>query len=306
MAWIMSYQELGEHPKTKRFARLLGIALPTAVGHLHYLWWWALTYAQTGCLNGFTAWEIAEACHWEGDPDKFVEALLNCQIHEFGFLERGEDGTLYLHDWWEHAGRLVQRRIDDAVRKKSARRSANDATDIQETSIGRPSDVERRQHNTTGHDTTVEETRIDESVAPSVAEAGTSVAEEERERALDAAPARLRSSPSKPKPYADEFERWYADYPRKINKQKAYDAFVARVRAGIDIGLLFQARDNYAEHVAREGTEDKYVMYPSTFLGAAARYADYLQRPKATPRPGAEPKGFAGLRAVAATMGVSE
>jgi len=53
MAWIESNQEVGRHPKTKKLARLLDISVVTAVGHLHYLWWWALDFAQEGVLTKF-------------------------------------------------------------------------------------------------------------------------------------------------------------------------------------------------------------------------------------------------------------
>jgi len=39
VAWIESHQTLGQHPKTRKLARLLNISAPTAVGHLQFLWW---------------------------------------------------------------------------------------------------------------------------------------------------------------------------------------------------------------------------------------------------------------------------
>ncbi len=52
MAWIESHQALGQHPKTIRLAAILGRAqMPTVVGHLHYLWWWAFDYARDGRIG---------------------------------------------------------------------------------------------------------------------------------------------------------------------------------------------------------------------------------------------------------------
>ena len=34
MAWIEAHQELRNHPKTKKAARLLGISRPQMIGHL--------------------------------------------------------------------------------------------------------------------------------------------------------------------------------------------------------------------------------------------------------------------------------
>lgn len=138
MAWIESHQELGQHPKLKRLARALGVNRVQAVGHLHYLWWWATDYAQSGQLSGFAAWEIADAALWDDDPDAFVAALT-----ETGFLDA--DGAL--HDWGEYAGRLIERRAADAERKRSARRKSDPTPtdgapqDDETTSGGRPADV---------------------------------------------------------------------------------------------------------------------------------------------------------------------
>ena len=115
MAWIESHQDLGRHPKTKRLARALGVSLVTAVGHLHFLWWWALDYADDGELGGYDASEIAEAAMWEGDPDQFLTAMVSV-----GFLDT--DGQrITVHDWWDYAGRLVQRREDNARRMREKR-----------------------------------------------------------------------------------------------------------------------------------------------------------------------------------------
>src|SRR5687767_5633894 len=55
MAWIESHQEIARHPKTRKLARLLGGSVPTAIGHLHLLWWWAVDYAEDGWLGKYTA-----------------------------------------------------------------------------------------------------------------------------------------------------------------------------------------------------------------------------------------------------------
>jgi len=156
MAWIESHQELGRHPKTARLARLLGVSLPQVIGHLHLLWWWALDFALDGDLTGLDAIDIAEAARWDGDPQLFLDALLTCGRNgEPGFLERTEDGRLLIHDWWDYAGKLVERRQTDAERKRRARMSTGRPPDIQRTSAGRPLDVQRNStvpNHTTNHD----------------------------------------------------------------------------------------------------------------------------------------------------------
>ncbi len=100
MAWIESHQSLGNHRKLFKLAGLLKVSKPQAVGHLHYLWWWALDNAPDGCLAGVPAAVIAEVAEWRGHPEKFVAAL-----REAGFMD-GSD----LHDWDDFAGKLVERR----------------------------------------------------------------------------------------------------------------------------------------------------------------------------------------------------
>jgi len=114
MAWIESHQELARHPKTKRFIRAIGISLPQAIGHLHMLWWWALDYAQSGELTHYTHEDIADAAGWEAQPTEFVHALI-----QSGFLDSDGD-KVCIHDWWDYAGKLLERREKDRVRKRNA------------------------------------------------------------------------------------------------------------------------------------------------------------------------------------------
>lgn len=119
MTWIESHVELGAHPKTKRLARTLGLSLPTAVGHLHYLWWWSIRYREDGDLSGMDDWEVADAAEWEGEPEAFVGALRSA-----GFVD--PDGRL--HDWHEYAGKLIDQRKRNAERMRAARSGQRTAT----------------------------------------------------------------------------------------------------------------------------------------------------------------------------------
>jgi hypothetical protein len=148
MAWLESHQSLGKHPKTKKAAHLLGISAPQLIGHLMYLWWWAIDYAPGGDVTDYDASDLALAAEWQGDPEQFVAALMDCRYGDrAGFLERDPDGRVLIHDWWEYAGKLVQRRREDAERKMAERRkpvpdvpSINSAP-VQGMSNGRAKDV---------------------------------------------------------------------------------------------------------------------------------------------------------------------
>lgn len=95
MAWIESHQNLGRHPKLLRLAAKLRINKAQSIGHLQYLWWWALDFSPTGELSAFTPAEISAASEWTGDSELFYSAL-----KETGWLD--PDGKL--HDWDHYAG----------------------------------------------------------------------------------------------------------------------------------------------------------------------------------------------------------
>lgn len=107
MAWVESHQELRDHPKVKRLARMLGIGVPQAIGHLHCLWWWALDYAPNGDVSDFDALDLGDAAMWDGDPERFTEALIHCGPGgSVGLME----ADWHLHDWDDYAGRLLRSR----------------------------------------------------------------------------------------------------------------------------------------------------------------------------------------------------
>lgn len=119
MAWIESHDNLSRHPKTRRAARMLGVSIPTMMGHLHLLWHWCLEYADDGDLSPYDADDIADAVMWEGEPDTLIDALLNCGPGDkAGFLEEGQHG-LIVHDWMDYAGKLVAKR--EEARESGAR-----------------------------------------------------------------------------------------------------------------------------------------------------------------------------------------
>lgn len=64
-----------------------------------------MSYAPDGNLEHFDTTDIALASEWEGDPDKFVAALIECGSgSKAGFIDA--DGST-LHDWDHYAGKYV-------------------------------------------------------------------------------------------------------------------------------------------------------------------------------------------------------
>lgn len=137
MPWLPSHQDLREHPKLRKVAVMLGVPRAQAIGHLHCLWWWALSYADDGDLSHYDATDIALAAEWEGDPEAFLTALADCGAGgKHGFIERTSD-TLALHDWDEYGGKYVERRRRDADRKRAGSKDTDTPSD------GPPQDIHR-------------------------------------------------------------------------------------------------------------------------------------------------------------------
>lgn len=132
MAWIESHQSLGRHPKTKAAARVLGISRVQLVGHLQYLWWWALDFAEDGDLSGIDPEDIAEEAMWEGDPDAFIAGLV-----QTGFLTE----TMHINDWDDYTGRLIAQRESNRQRQRRHREKRQQPEPAANTSPDRDSDV---------------------------------------------------------------------------------------------------------------------------------------------------------------------
>lgn len=116
MAWIELHQSLPGHRKTMRLRRALKLCQAQAVGHLCMLWLWCLDNCPDGNTANLDDCEIAEAAGYTGkDPSVFVLAL-----REAGFID--PDG--YVHDWNTYAGKLIDKREQNAQRMRDRRARA--------------------------------------------------------------------------------------------------------------------------------------------------------------------------------------
>lgn len=112
--WYEAHQTLAKHPKTLKLASLIKCERRYAVGLLHDLFSWGLDAAKKdGSLPGLSREEIASALDLNGKKGvSVVDALI-----ESGYLESAENGDFRIHDWYDYAGKLVDRR-EDAKRRK--------------------------------------------------------------------------------------------------------------------------------------------------------------------------------------------
>jgi hypothetical protein len=139
MAWIEAHQGLANHKKTIRLRKLLNIKKTEAIGTLLLLWWWAMDNAPDGDISELDAGDIAEIIEYKGkNPQTALDALI-----ESGFV----DSNMRIHDWDEYIGKLIEKRKNDAERKRTVRSNSSKKSG---TSNGCPADVQRTSN---GHPT---------------------------------------------------------------------------------------------------------------------------------------------------------
>jgi hypothetical protein len=187
MAWLEAHQELRDHPKIKRAARLLGINRPQMIGHMLCLWWWCLDYAQDGDLTDFDRADIADAADWQGDPDTFVDALLNCgPADRPGFLTNGNG--LKVNDWEEYGGRYIGKRNQSRDRQRTYRErnalvtrdnSVSNGATVQYSTVQKTTEQDRTEEEITTEITTMslsEEAPINGAASSAVGPSSVTVA----------------------------------------------------------------------------------------------------------------------------------
>ena len=247
MAWIESHQELWRHPKTKKLARLLGVSVPTVVGHLHGIWYWALDFAQDGDLHQYDPEEIADAALWEGDPGQFIEALVAA-----GYLDQTDDG-LSLHDWYDYAGRLIEqreaRREQDRARKQRQRerkkaKAHEGHGEVTEESRGTPDDVTPLPYLTQPNQT--EQDNTEATTPPSPSSEGSDGAKK--------SPVELR------------FDEFWNAYPKKVGKQYALKAW-NKIKPTAELHeTIMQAVDRQKRSDQWRRENGRYIPNPATWL----------------------------------------
>ena len=115
MAWIELHQGLREHRKLFACADELKVSRIQMIGILTSVWLWALDNAQSGSLEGISNRTIARVCDW---PEKKADALIDALIRTRWLDKHGE--SVYIHDWSDYAGKLMESREKDRNRKRKA------------------------------------------------------------------------------------------------------------------------------------------------------------------------------------------
>jgi hypothetical protein len=117
MDWIAVSVDLPDHPKVLSLSVALGEERVEA--YLIRLWAYCGRLVSGGILRGDSAEISAEkACQWRGERGRLVSAMV-----ETGWLDRVSDG-LAIHDWNDHAGRLIQKAEKERARKREGYQKA--------------------------------------------------------------------------------------------------------------------------------------------------------------------------------------
>lgn len=311
MPWLKSHSELRNHPKVAKAARLLGVSMPQVIGHLHMLWWWAMDYAPSGNLSDFVAEDIAIGAGWEGDPEVFLDALLESGMgSKSGFLERTPEG-LAIHDWDDHGGRDVEVRRANQERMRRSRRDTKDCDgcgEIEERSPERCANPETKNANDTGSVCEAFENGL--RTLRARGERGERKERKEKESpptppsggdCRDSTPEVVggpktssgrKIPPQSPTP---EFVRFWEAYPRKVAKDAAWQIWCRLLRGNFgppprSPDDLVAAAAKYADECRAACREQDKILHARTFLGPQRRWTDYVRAPDAD-RSGGEPCG---------------
>ena len=78
--------------------------------------------------------------------------------------------------------------------------------------------------------------------------------------------------------YNAHFENVWKIYPRKKDKARSFQCYMARINSGYSEDELYEATKNYAEECRREDRPEKYIKLATTFYGVNTPFVDYLPK----------------------------
>jgi hypothetical protein len=123
MTYIQVHQSLLTHRKTYRMAKLLERDPFYVVGLLIAFWAWAVDNAPNGQIFEEDHDVLADVLHISehngyvtGSVTKIIEVMLQTR-----FLDVHENGDIFIHDWDDYVGRLIDGRAKNAAKQRAWR-----------------------------------------------------------------------------------------------------------------------------------------------------------------------------------------
>jgi hypothetical protein len=100
--------------------------------------------------------------------------------------------------------------------------------------------------------------------------------------------------------YSEEFLEFWEAYPRKDgSKREAFVSFTKAVKTGVSHETITRGSREYANHVTRDGTEQKFVKHAQTWLNQRCWESDYTTSKSTIPRGKGYQAATAGAKALA-------
>ena len=109
--------------KLMRLKRALGLTQYQAVGLLECLWHFTAHNTPDGGIGKYTDDDIAAVLEWEGAATELITALV-----ESGWLDRHEDGSIWIHDWLEHCPTWVRGVAASKISRQCTKDPTKDGT----------------------------------------------------------------------------------------------------------------------------------------------------------------------------------
>lgn len=247
MAWYEAHQTLAKHPKTLRLASLINCERRYAVGLLHDLFTWGLDAAKKdGTIPGLSKIEIASALDFTGKKGaSVVDALV-----ESGYLEI-VNGCYKIHDWYDYAGKFVDKRESDKQRKKEKQEHdlAKNGENGNRISNG------KKQEKTKISDGNPAEIQWKERGNPCATVPNLTKPNITRDSVCKArAPAREETASAEDGPDADRWGEFWDAYPRKNGGdiREACMEYLHVVDSGVPPDVLITAAQELAKRTTRE------------------------------------------------------
>ena len=82
--------------------------------------------------------------------------------------------------------------------------------------------------------------------------------------------------------YNTHFEEVWNIYPRKQDKSRSYQCYMARINSGFSEEELLLATKEYAKECEQEHRDKKYIKMATTFFGVNTPFVDYLPKKQNT------------------------
>lgn len=84
-----------------------------------------------------------------------------------------------------------------------------------------------------------------------------------------------KGSDLKESEYSEDFERFWSEYPKKINKKLAFKSFQKALKSKISFEVILEATKAYKIYLKATNTQEQYISHPSSWLNGGCYENDY-------------------------------